>query len=363
MTQPIAPCNLRSSHFTPVSIGARFAICPPAAQDETSSPEKLVAGGDRWKTADGNYLSWLSSERKTMDADGSPQTRLQTLEAQLEQLCRVVDKQGEQLKAFSDGILAEQNEQVEPSKKSSEVTASDLEGYKAEFIANLSHDLRTPLNTIMILAEQLEDNFPETMTDQQIEYATVIRSSGSDLLGIIDSARDAATGASSTASSEPEEPGATGETRVSRLPARRIASPVTVDYFKGVKVFLVDDEFRNIFAMKALLERGAAVVTFAEDGEDAIRQLKAGHEVDIILMDIMMPGLDGYETTRQIRKLDSCKDLPIIAVTARVMAGERERCRAAGANDYVPKPVDTSELVATISPWLPTLVSAIEPWR
>ena len=214
----------------------------------------------------------------------------------------------------------------------------------------------------MILAGQLEDNTEGTMSDQQVEYATVIRSSGSDLLRIINSTSDTAKGPR-TIAPEANGPAATVGPVTSRLPARRLTSPVTGDTFKGVRVFLVDDEFRNIFAMKALLERGAAVVTFAEDGEDAIRQLEAGHEVDIVLMDIMMPGLDGYETTREIRKLESCKDVPIIAVTARVMAGERERCIAAGANDYVPKPVDTSELVATISPWLPMLVSAIEPWR
>jgi CheY-like chemotaxis protein len=301
-----------------------------------------------------------------MDANGSQQTRLQSLEAQLEQLCRVVEEQGGKFQALSDRLLAGQNEQGKPLNtvaEGSAVTALDLDAYKADFIANISHDLRTPLNTIMILAGQLEENSEGTMSDQQVEYATVIRSSGIDLLRIINSTSDAAKGAPGTIAPEAEGPAATSQPAASRLPARRLTSPVTGDTFKGVRVFLVDDEFRNIFAMKALLERGAAVVTFAEDGEDAIRQLKAGHEVDVILMDIMMPGLDGYETTRAIRKLDSCKDVPIIAVTARVMAGERDRCIAAGANDYVPKPVDTSELVATISPWLPMLVSAIEPWR
>jgi CheY-like chemotaxis protein len=299
-----------------------------------------------------------------MDANGSQHSRLQSLEAQLEQLCRVVEEQGSQFQALSDRLLAERNEQgklLNTVAEGSAVTTFDLDAYKSEFIANISHDLRTPLNTIMILAGQLEDNTEGTMSDQQIEYATVIRSSGLDLLRIINSTSDTAKGPRSIAP-ETEGPAVSSEPGASRLPAR-LTSPVTGDTFKGVRVFLVDDEFRNIFAMKALLERGAAVVTFAEDGEDAIRQLKAGHEVDVILMDIMMPGLDGYETTREIRKLDTCEDVPIIAVTARVMAGERERCVAAGANDYVPKPVDTSELVATISPWLPMLVSAIEPWR
>jgi CheY-like chemotaxis protein len=132
--------------------------------------------------------------------------------------------------------------------------------------------------------------------------------------------------------------------------------------FGGARVFVVDDDFRNVFAMKALLERGNAIVTFAESGSDAIDMVKDGPDVDIILMDIMMPAMDGYATIRAIRKLERGKELPIIAVTGKVMAGERQRCLDAGANDYVPKPVDTGELVAAISPWLPTLVAAVKPW-
>ena len=124
------------------------------------------------------------------------------------------------------------------------------------------------------------------------------------------------------------------------------------DTFGGAKVFLVDDDFRNVFALKALLERGGAVVTFAENGADAVEMIKQRDPVDIVLMDIMMPGMDGYATIRAIRKLDDCKDLPIVAVTAKVMVGERQRCLDAGANDYVPKPVNIAELAAAISPWL-----------
>jgi CheY-like chemotaxis protein len=126
----------------------------------------------------------------------------------------------------------------------------------------------------------------------------------------------------------------------------------------GMKILVVDDDFRNIFALSALLERGHADVTVAESGADALAALERVPGIDVVLMDIMMPIMDGYETMRAIRAIDEFKDLPIIAVTGKVMAGERKRCIDAGANDYVPKPVDTAELLAALRPWLPTTAQA-----
>jgi CheY-like chemotaxis protein len=146
-------------------------------------------------------------------------------------------------------------------------------------------------------------------------------------------------------------------------PSRDRSEGLPDNIFVGTKVLVVDDDFRNIFAMTALLERGEADVTVAENGADAIAILEGIAEIDIVLMDIMMPGMDGYETMRAIRLLENRKGLPIIAVTGKVMSGERQRCIDAGANDYVPKPVDTAELVAAISPWLPTLFAAVAPWQ
>jgi signal transduction histidine kinase/HAMP domain-containing protein len=123
--------------------------------------------------------------------------------------------------------------------------------------------------------------------------------------------------------------------------------------FEGMKVLVVDDDFRNIFAMTALLERGHAEVIVAESGVDAIAALEAAPDVDIVLMDIMMPVMDGYAAMRAIRALDPFKSLPIVAVTGKVVSGERERCMDAGADEYVPKPVDTAELLAALDPWLP----------
>jgi CheY-like chemotaxis protein len=146
-------------------------------------------------------------------------------------------------------------------------------------------------------------------------------------------------------------------------PSRDRSQGLPDNVFAGTKVLVVDDDFRNIFAMTALLERGNADVTVAESGADALAILEGTTDVNIVLMDIMMPGMDGYDTIRAIRTLDHCKTIPIIAVTGKVASGERQRCLDAGANDYVVKPVDTGELVAAISPWLPTLVAAIGPWR
>ena len=123
---------------------------------------------------------------------------------------------------------------------------------------------------------------------------------------------------------------------------------------EGTKILVVDDDFRNIFAMSALLERGHAEVTVAESGADAIAALLRAPDFDIVLMDIMMPVMDGYETIRAIRAIEQFQDLSIIAVTGKVIPGERQRCLDAGANDYVPKPVDTAELLAALRPWLPT---------
>jgi CheY-like chemotaxis protein len=129
----------------------------------------------------------------------------------------------------------------------------------------------------------------------------------------------------------------------------------------GLKVLVVDDDIRNIFALTALLERGNADVTVVESGAEAIAALAVKPDMDIVLMDILMPVMDGYETIRAIRAIDEFTLLPIVAVTGKAMAGERQRCLDAGASDYVPKPVDTAELLAALIPWLPTREVSPEP--
>jgi len=133
---------------------------------------------------------------------------------------------------------------------------------------------------------------------------------------------------------------------------RRVGVPVAVapraavSTFAGKQVLVVDDDMRNIFALsKALRARGLRVI-MAQDGYKALAQLEANADVDLVLMDIMMPGMDGYETIRRIREREDWKTLPIIAVTAKAMLGDREKCIEAGANEYCSKPIDIEQLVA-----------------
>jgi CheY-like chemotaxis protein/signal transduction histidine kinase/HAMP domain-containing protein len=122
--------------------------------------------------------------------------------------------------------------------------------------------------------------------------------------------------------------------------------------FEGKKILIVDDDVRNIFSMTSVLESYGMEVVFAENGKDAIALLESTPGIDLILMDVMMPGMDGYETTRAIREMDVFRGLPIIAVTAKAMKGDREKTIAAGASDYITKPVDTEQLLSLMRVWL-----------
>jgi signal transduction histidine kinase/CheY-like chemotaxis protein len=120
----------------------------------------------------------------------------------------------------------------------------------------------------------------------------------------------------------------------------------------GRKVLIVDDDMRNIFALSTVLEDHEMQVVSADNGRDAIRILQHEMDVDIVLMDIMMPEMDGMETMREIRKLSGLKNLPIVAVTAKAMKGDREKCIEAGAWDYLSKPVDADRMLAVLRAWL-----------
>ena len=118
------------------------------------------------------------------------------------------------------------------------------------------------------------------------------------------------------------------------------------------KILVIDDDARNIYAITSTLELHGLRMTQATDGRRGIEELRAAPDTDLILMDVMMPGMDGYATMAAIRQMPRFERLPIIAVTARAMPGDREKSLAAGANDYVTKPVDTDELLACMERWL-----------
>src|SRR5262249_24947018 len=140
----------------------------------------------------------------------------------------------------------------------------------------------------------------------------------------------------------------------------------------GKKVLIVDDDIRNIFALTSILERYNMHILSAETGRDAIQILQDTPDVDVVLMDIMMPEFDGLDTTRAIREIPAYKELPIIAVTAKAMKGDPEKCTEGSSREYLSKAVNGEEVLAVLRAWIrakapaqeaavptvPTLVSA-----
>jgi signal transduction histidine kinase/HAMP domain-containing protein len=468
------------------------------------------------------------------------QSQAQELQSRQEQLHQSNEDLAEQAALLADrnSDVEGKYQEVEEAKRLMEQKAAELSvssRYKSEFIANMSHELRTPLNSLLVLAEQLENNPDGNLTERQVEYASVIRSSGGDLLKLLNDILDLAKVESNTVnleiaeqslaelrdamaqtftpiaaeqglafvvelddglpasmSTDPHrlrqvlknllsnafkfteqgtitlrmrpvtsgwsadrhalaeafqvvamtvedtgigikkelqaamfeafaqadgttarqyggtglglsisrnlvdllggeitltsEPGVGSRFTVflpvtAQAPAASKPSapepsafvptlaeaaanggkprvPVAEVYasvLPGATVLIVDDDFRNRFALTALLERGMLNVVEADGGQIAIDLLSERSDIDIVLMDIMMPGMDGYETMAAIRAMPAHTGIPIIAVTGKVVGGERERCLAAGASDYIPKPVDTAELMEAVSLWLPSV--------
>ncbi len=122
----------------------------------------------------------------------------------------------------------------------------------------------------------------------------------------------------------------------------------------GRSVLVVDDDMRNIFALSKALRAKGLTVVMAQDGYKAVKQLEENRGIELVLMDIMMPGMDGYQTMAEIRKNPLHRQLPIIAVTAKAMRGDREKCLEAGANDYLSKPIDLDQLFSMMRVWLPS---------
>jgi CheY-like chemotaxis protein len=127
---------------------------------------------------------------------------------------------------------------------------------------------------------------------------------------------------------------------------------------KGRKALIVDDDVRNAFALTSALEDYDIEVLHAENGREAIEILDQNPDVEVVLMDIMMPEMDGYETMRAIRRIERFKDMPIIALTAKAMKADHDKCIEAGASDYIAKPLDMDQLLSMLRVWIHRLEPA-----
>jgi hypothetical protein len=123
--------------------------------------------------------------------------------------------------------------------------------------------------------------------------------------------------------------------------------------FDGRSILIVEDDVRNIFALSSVLEPKGMKVSIARNGREAIVALESAPDTDLVLMDIMMPEMDGIEAMERIRKRTEWAKLPIIALTAKAMKDDQERCLKAGANDYIAKPLDVEMLLSLLRVWMP----------
>jgi signal transduction histidine kinase/HAMP domain-containing protein/ActR/RegA family two-component response regulator len=465
----------------------------------------------------------------TIEANTLTETLLEQSQSQAQEL---QSRQQELRGSYEEASrLAEQNIEVERKRQDIERAKRLLEEeaeqlaissrYKSEFFSNMSHELRTPLNSLLILARELRDNHDHNLTEDQVQYASVIHSSGTDLLKLLNDILDLAKVESGTVTLEigelaldelqdglkrdfghvADQKGVAFSVELGRdLPPtidtdsarlRQVLTNLLSNAFKftengevsvrlsrvdsgwspnhgglgqaeaviafsvtdtgigiaaetqrrifeafsqadgttarqyggtglglsisrelvrllggeialtselghgatftvylpttpagarapvpsasdslapppsppsetepairlpGMKALIVDDDFRNIFALTTLLERAELKVVSAESGQEGVTVLEQTPDIDVVLVDIMMPVMDGYATIRAMRKLAVPPDLPILALTANVTPGERERCIDAGASEYIAKPVETDDLMLTLRRWLP----------
>ena len=494
----------------------RFSDTHQALLDQLTESIGLVLNTIEANTLTENLLKQSQSQAQELQ---SRQEQLRGSNADLEE-------QAERL-AEQNIEVERKNQEVERAKRLVEEKADQLavtSKYKSEFFSNMSHELRTPLNSLLILAGELKDNHEQNLTETQVQYASVIHSSGSDLLRLLNdildlakvesgtvtleigdlpladlkdaieldfgpvaaqkgvgfaveleaglpptiatdsgrlrqvlknllsnafkftergevsvrvsradsgwsasnatlgradavlafSVRDSGIGISAALQmlifeafaqadgSPAREYGGTGlGLSISRELVRLLGGEITLSSvldrgstftvylptesdlpaaidgrplrsrpstcsprararpgrtWRASRVLVVDDDVRNIFALTALLERGQIDVLSAESGKEGVAILARTAGIDIVLVDIMMPVMDGYETIRAMRELPSCADLPIVAVTAKVGAGERQSCLDAGASGYIPKPVENGAdfLLASASGFRPT---------
>ncbi|QTT76040.1 HAMP domain-containing protein [Streptomyces mobaraensis NBRC 13819 = DSM 40847] len=165
-------------------------------------------------------------------------------------------------------------------------------------------------------------------------------------------AASAGAAASAPADGEQRQPAPAAPREEWAEEGREAETPGFTGSFHGEKVLIVDDDIRNVFALTSVLEQHGLTVLYAENGREGIEVLEQHDDVVVVLMDIMMPEMDGYATTAAIRKMPQFAELPIIALTAKAMKGDREKSIDAGASDYVTKPVDTDQLLTVMKQWM-----------
>ena len=132
---------------------------------------------------------------------------------------------------------------------------------------------------------------------------------------------------------------------------RETASFLSDSVFSGKKILVVDDDMRNVYVLSKILEEKTVRVVIGRTGKEGVEQLQGNPDINLVIMDIMMPEMDGYTAMREIRKDERFAGLPIIALTAKAMKGDREKCIEAGANDYLSKPVKTDKLLSLLRVW------------
>jgi CheY-like chemotaxis protein len=147
---------------------------------------------------------------------------------------------------------------------------------------------------------------------------------------------------------QPEEQGALSMAELALAAVEPALPEQSTEALHGKRALLIDDDGRNLFAVTSLLERCKMSVVTASNAQEGFEALREHADIDLVLMDIMPPGIDGYQATRQIRAVDKYAKLPIIALTAKAMPGDREKCFEAGCSAFVPKPVDADRLILTM---------------
>ena len=226
----------------------------------------------------------------------------------------------------------------------------DMSGFKLLEQVQKSPDLRT-IPVIVYTAAELSNRDKAAL--QKAAKSVVVKSGTEGANLLLDEVGRFLTRVSAIPSDAPAKPA-----RPARKPALPVARPPAPGggSLSGRSVLIVDDDVRNIFALTALLEREGMNVLAAESGKEAIEALRTGSPAEVVLMDVMMPDLDGYETMALLRQEEALRDLPVIALTAKAMKGDRERCLEAGASDYIAKPIEPAQLLEMLRRWLKVTV-------